>query len=223
MRTAEINNGILKETKSNIGAEALHSSNSKIKFFYNRFIFLYPLVDVFLSPQKRKLVKTINQLPAGNVLEIGIGTGSHIAHYKKHSVTGIDVSDRSIEKAKCRKANTETKLLVMDGELLLFTDSTFDVVVICHVIAVTNDPEKMLRESLRVLKNGGMLFILNHETPDNFLKYMDKFFSLFSRLLRFSSVFKLNQLKELRSFEVFREEKTGFADYFKLLTLKKSA
>jgi phosphatidylethanolamine/phosphatidyl-N-methylethanolamine N-methyltransferase len=46
--------------------------------FYNRFSLLYPLVDVFLQPQKRLMFQEINNLPDGNLLEIGVGNGAHL-------------------------------------------------------------------------------------------------------------------------------------------------
>jgi phosphatidylethanolamine/phosphatidyl-N-methylethanolamine N-methyltransferase len=67
--------------------------------FYNHLSFLYPLIDVFLKPQKRLLFNKVNNLPAGRLLEIGVGNGSHLRQYKKHQVIGIDTSAAMLDVA----------------------------------------------------------------------------------------------------------------------------
>jgi phosphatidylethanolamine/phosphatidyl-N-methylethanolamine N-methyltransferase len=70
--------------------------------FYNKFSFLYPLVDVFLKPQKKVLFNEINRLPEGSLLEIGVGNGAHFQLYKKHQIIGIDTSAAMLEIARKR-------------------------------------------------------------------------------------------------------------------------
>ncbi len=193
----------------------------EVKKFYDNCVTVYPLVDLFLKPQKKVLVEFINSLPKGNLLDVGIGTGSHIPQYRNHEIQGIDVSDKSIQVAKKREKYTNVDLKVMNGEKLEFEDNLFDYVVLCHVIAVTENPDRMIEESYRVLKEDGLLFILNHETPDNGMKYLDKFFNRFSHHFKLSSYFKIKDIKSLDRFEVVDERKVGAFDYFKLLTLKK--
>jgi len=68
--------------------------------FYNKFSFLYPLVDIFLKPQKKVLFNEINLVPEGSLLEIGVGNGAHFPLYKKHTITGIDTSAAMLEIAE---------------------------------------------------------------------------------------------------------------------------
>ena len=187
--------------------------------FYNRFSFLYPIVDWFLQPQKKRFFKEINAQPSGKLLEIGIGNGSHLPKYQKHLITGIDTSQGMLNIAEKRK-NPETKLHVMNGEKLNFQNSQFDYVVLSHVLAVTDDPNKVLEECFRVLKPNGKLYILNHFTPNNALKYIDFMFSYFSRFLHFKSKFYLNQFIKLNEFELEKEISFVFS-YFKLVVYRK--
>lgn len=189
--------------------------------FYNRFSFLYPMVDVFLKPQKHRLFQEINTLPYGHVLEIGVGNGSHLHLYQSHRVTGIDTSLKMLETAR-KHQPINTELFQMNGERLLFPDQTFDYVVLSHVIAVVDDPEKVLEEVYRVLKSNGKIFILNHFTPQNWLRHVDSAFQRVSKLFHFKSVFHVNRLAPIRKFTLVREIDFGQLSYFKLLIYVKA-
>ena len=188
--------------------------------FYNRFALFYPAVDVFLRRQKRVLFDEINSLPEGRLLEIGVGNGAHLQLYKKHRVFGIDTSSAMLAIAG-KRDNNNAQLLRMNGEALLFEEGQFDYVVLCHVIAVVNNPEQVLAEAFRVLKPNGSIFILNHFTPDNWLKYVDYAFKPFSRIFHFKSVFHIDEIKSIRKFRLMKEVLFQPASYFKLLIYQK--
>ena len=160
-------------------------------------------------------------MPFGTVLEIGVGNGSHLPLYNTHKITGIDTSAAMIEIAKSQKKKN-IELLQMNGENLLFPDNAFDYIILSHVIAVVDNPEKLLEETCRVLKPNGTVFILNHFTPDNFLKYIDRGFSFISKALHFKSLFDINSLNATRNLKLSREIKFGVLSYFKLLIYNKA-
>ena len=189
--------------------------------FYNRFSVFYPLVDLFLKPQKRKLFQEINKLPFGHVLEIGVGNGKHLHLYKTHKVTGIDTSLQMLEVAR-KQNNNNIELLQMNGESLSFPDQAFDYVILSHVIAVVDNPEKLLEETYRVLKPGGKIFILNHFTPNNWLRHIDNSFQIVSKILHFNSVFYINKLIAIKKFTLVKEISFGRLSYFKLLIYGKA-
>ena len=188
--------------------------------FYNRFSFLYPLVNVFLKTQKIVLFNEINLLPNGSLLEIGVGNGAHFGLYKKHRVIGIDTSAEMLKSAR-KKCSENIQVIKMDGNALLFDNNQFDYVVLSHVIAVVDDPQQLLQEVLRVLKPQGKLFILNHFTPDNWLRYIDSAFETISNMLCFRSVFYIHQIPAIKKFTLLKEIHFGFASYFKLLIYQK--
>lgn len=189
--------------------------------FYNKFSILYPLVDIFFKPQKRKLFEEINNLPFGQLLEIGVGNGRHFQFYKTHKVIGIDTSAKMLEfAAKQKKENIHLEL--MNAETLLFQDETFDYIILSHVIAVVNNPEKLLEESYRVLKPNGKIFILNHFTPNNWLRYIDYSFQFFSKKLHFKSVFFIDSLQAIKKLKLLNEICFGRFSYFKLLIYGKA-
>ena len=178
-------------------------------------------MDLFLKPQKRTLFQEINNLPYGQLLEIGVGNGHHLHLYKTHKITGIDTSLRMLAMARKQKSR-RTELLHMNGEELLFGDRTFDYVVLSHVIAVVDNPEKLLEEIGRVLRPGGKIFILNHFTPGNWLRYIDYSLQLVSRAAHFKSVFFISRLAALKKFTLLKEISFGRHGYFKLLIYSKA-
>lgn len=188
--------------------------------FYNRFSVFYPVVDAFLRPQKEKFFAEINSHPHGRLLEIGVGNGSHFKYYDRHDIVGVDTSNKMLDQArKHLKSNIE--VCHMNGEELLFSNGLFDYVVLCHVIAVVNDPEKLLTEVHRTLKPGGKLFILNHFTPDNALRYVDKALSVFSKRFHFRSDFRINTLKTLQHFALVKGVDVSPLSYFKMFVYQK--
>ena len=188
--------------------------------FYNRISFLYPAINYFLERQRKVLIDEVNKAKPGKLLEIGVGNGSHLPMYSSHQITGIDISEAMLEKAR-RFENDTITLLLMDGENLLLPKAGFDYVVMSHVLAVANDPDKLLQQVYRVLKPGGKLYILNHFTPDNSLKYIDRIFHPFSRLLHFKSLFRLEDIHGLKRFSLMSQKGQGIGSYFKLLTYSK--
>lgn len=188
--------------------------------FYDKFSSFYPFLDIFLKPHKRRLFQEINKWESGKLLEIGVGDGAHFHLYKTHEIIGIDTSIKMLERARVRSKG-DMKLYQMSGEDLIFPDDTFDYIVLCHVISVVDNPEQLLKECYRVLKKNGKIIILNHFTPDNWLRHIDKNFQFLSNFFRFKSLFYLDRLKALSSFNFTTEINLSKLSYFKLLIYSK--
>jgi SAM-dependent methyltransferase len=93
------------------------------------------------------------------ILEYGCGTGSHafLLAKKGARVTGIDISDVAVEKARRQTEAEQIKgldFVVMNAEELTFEDNTFDLIcgtAILHHLDLT----KAFSELARTLKPGG--------------------------------------------------------------------
>src|SRR5688572_27370584 len=97
--------------------------------FYDQLAFAYPIVDCFLKPQKDKFFRQINDLPPGQLLEIGVGNGANLKYYKNDGIVGIDTSKRMLAVAQ-KHAKGNIRLFQMNGENMLFPDESFDYVVL---------------------------------------------------------------------------------------------
>jgi ubiquinone/menaquinone biosynthesis C-methylase UbiE len=103
------------------------------------------------------------------ILEIGVGMGADYVEWLKAgaAATGIDLSSRSLEKARrrCLQAGYPPDLRLGDAEHLLFPDDTFDVVYSYGVMHHSPDTAQCLREAWRVLKPGGQIRVMLYHHP----------------------------------------------------------
>jgi phosphatidylethanolamine/phosphatidyl-N-methylethanolamine N-methyltransferase len=107
----------------------------------------------------------------GSVLEVGVGTGLALRHYRGDvAVTGIDFSEemlrRAREKVDERGLSNVAELRRMDARTLDFADDRFDTVVAMYLISVVPEPRKVLAEMARVCKPDGEILIVNHFAQD---------------------------------------------------------
>lgn len=102
---------------------------------------------------------------AGDVLEIGIGTGRNLPYYPAGvRLTGVDISPGMLEFARRRAAalGTPVDLRVGDAQMLEFDDASFDTVVCALSMCGIPDVEAAVAEAGRVLRPGGRLLLLEH-------------------------------------------------------------
>lgn len=101
----------------------------------------------------------------GEVLEIGIGTGSNLAAYPQGLVLhGIDPSAPalSIALSRARRTRRAVELVEGDAGALPYPDATFDTVVATFVLCSVGDVGRSLAEARRVLRPGGTIRLLEH-------------------------------------------------------------
>src|SRR3954465_9587474 len=93
------------------------------------------------------------------ILEVGVGTGINLGLYPRDcAVTGIDLSDSMLEKAReriIRKDIHNGRLPEMDAAAIKFADNTFDIVYAPYLISVVPDPVTVASEMRRVCRSGG--------------------------------------------------------------------
>ncbi|MBL7130983.1 MAG: class I SAM-dependent methyltransferase [Candidatus Omnitrophica bacterium] len=124
----------------------------------------------------------------GEGLEIGVGTGKFAAPLK--ITIGIDPSKNMIDIAQKRGVDAH----LGTGERLPFRNAVFDYVAIIITICFVKDPQKVLKESRRVLKKNGKI-IVGIIDKDNFLgKYYQKKKSIFYKQAKFFNVKEVRNL-----------------------------
>jgi SAM-dependent methyltransferase len=104
------------------------------------------------------------QLRDRDVLEIGVGQGTHAQLLAPHSksYTGIDLTSHAAEMTtqRLRLFNLPGKVLRMDAEAMDFADCSFDFIWSWGVIHHSADTRQVLREMHRVLRPGGKCTVM---------------------------------------------------------------
>jgi len=120
-----------------------------------------PYVDAHLRPYKEKLFAGL----CGRVLEIGPGTGPNLRYYPSH-VHWIGVEPNPFMhrylRAEVERWGVNATLIRGRAEQLELEDESVDAVISTHVLCTVSDPERALREILRVLVPGGRFLFIEH-------------------------------------------------------------
>ena len=119
----------------------------------------------------RALRQQLLAAAAGDVLEIGGGTGANLPFYGA-AVQSLTVTEpeapmlRRLER-RARELAPRATLLRAPAEDLPFEDSTFDVAVSTLVLCGVSDQPRALRQLRRVLRPGGQLLFIEHVRSDD--------------------------------------------------------
>lgn len=152
-----------------------------------------------------------------DILDLGCGKGELLKQIevklnsckidKKFKISGLDISPNMIEKAK---NNSEIEFKVGDSEDIPFAKNTFQVITCLNSFHHYENPEKVLKEIHRVLKNEGKI-IIGEININDFLK------KLINKILPYTSngdvrIYSSNEIKEIFSQEgfIFIKEKFIF-------------
>jgi len=133
--------------------------------------------DLFMAPLERwKLHRIRHALvprAAGDVLELGAGTGVNLRYYDRDALSSLTLSDRD----ERRRVLTErigrlssplrerTRVDRVDAEVLPFADGSFDTVVATLLFCSVDCPPCGFDEIARVLRPGGRYLFLEHVAP----------------------------------------------------------
>jgi phosphatidylethanolamine/phosphatidyl-N-methylethanolamine N-methyltransferase len=102
--------------------------------------------------------------PSDRVLIVGAGTGLDLDFLPSNvHVTAIDVTPAMLKHLERRAAGMGRSVTarIMDARRLAFPDSSFDAVVMHLILAVMAEPERGVREAVRVLKPGGWIAVFD--------------------------------------------------------------
>lgn len=142
--------------------------------------------------------------PGGRGLEIGVGTGRFAAPLDISK--GIDPSGKMISLARERGVDAERGR----GEELNFGDNEFDLVALIVTICFVEEPEKVLRESERVLKPNGRIIVGIIDRESVIGKELIRKKSVFYANARFYSVKEILEMLKKSGFGSFDIVQTLF-------------
>jgi len=130
---------------------------------YDTLIFF---VEWFASKHRKEILRQAR----GNILEVGVGTGSSFKDYPpgKH-IMAVDISKEMLRRArgKLKNYNGNIRLRREDVQNLSFKDETFDTIFTSWVFCSVTNPGKGLTELRRVLRKDGQLLMLEHVKSKN--------------------------------------------------------
>ena len=101
----------------------------------------------------------------GDVVEFGCGTGyfTKVIAQNAECVIATDLSDEMLEVARTQlKAFQNITIQKADCENVSFPSGKFDTVFMANVIHFIENPFEALQESYRILKDGGLLLLVDY-------------------------------------------------------------
>lgn len=152
-----------------------------VESMFDSIAWRYDFLNHFLSLNidrlwRRRAIKIISRsYKSPYILDIATGTGDlAIAAMKirPSHITGIDISAKmleiGVEKIKRKGYSGSIDLLQADSEAIPFADNTFDVAMVAFGVRNFSDPVKGLSEMRRVIRDGGMIMVLEFSKPTGF-------------------------------------------------------
>jgi ubiquinone/menaquinone biosynthesis C-methylase UbiE len=125
------------------------------------------LILRLLSEEIRKLARRVNNL---SMLDVGCGTGGYSIPLAKQfaiRLTGIDVSEEMLERARAKYPNGNW--ILGDIESIDFEENSFDVVLMSYVLHHMRDYKRTLKTVYKILKRASGLLFIATDDHDQFL------------------------------------------------------
>jgi len=154
---------------------------ASVESMFDSIAWRYDFLNHFLSFNfdriwRRKAINIISKsFTSPSILDVATGTGDlAIAAMKLNPtrISGIDISGKMLEigREKIAQKGLEGKidLISGDSENIPFNDDFFDVAMVAFGVRNFSDPLKGLTEMKRVIRNGGMIMVLEFSKPKRF-------------------------------------------------------
>jgi ubiquinone/menaquinone biosynthesis C-methylase UbiE len=138
--------------------------------------------DAGLRERRRTLLEPL----AGDVLEVGAGTGLNLDHYPQAvRLTLLEPDPHMRRRLEERAARLGDPVEVVAGiaESLPFPDASFDAVVSTLTLCSVRDAGLAVAEARRVLRPGGRFLLLEHVRGEGARALLQDVLALPSRLL----------------------------------------
>ena len=152
-----------------------------VESMFDSIAWRYDFLNHFLSFNfdrlwRRRAIKIISKsYKSPYILDVATGTGDlAIAAMKLNpcKISGIDISSKMLEigseKIKKKGYSGKIDLICGDSEKIPFDDNIFDVAMVAFGVRNFSDPLKGLSEMSRVIRDGGMIMVLEFSKPSGF-------------------------------------------------------
>ena len=122
---------------------------------------------------KKELIDMLNIQKNEKIIDIGSGTGDLIKLLLKkklqNEIYSIDLNSTMLDFGKKRFKNKKIKFVKANAEKLPFENNTFDKYIIAFCLRNITNIKIALKESLRILKPGGVFYCLEFSSPESSL------------------------------------------------------
>ena len=197
---------------------------------FDNIAWRYDFLNHFLSfgidhRWRERAIHILSQVSPESILDVACGTGDlsiEALKLKPRKIIGVDISEGMLAKGReklVRKNLEKTITLVYgDSEALQFDDHVFDAAMVAFGVRNFENINKGLAEILRVLKQGGLLVVLEFSKPRSL--FFKKIFNLyFFRILPFMGrLFS----KDVSAYSYLPESVNAFPDRIDFLDIMRN-
>jgi demethylmenaquinone methyltransferase / 2-methoxy-6-polyprenyl-1,4-benzoquinol methylase len=209
-----------------------NNKRAEVESMFNSIAWRYDFLNHFLSfgidsIWRRRAIRIIfKSYRNPSILDVATGTGDlSIAamRYNPEKITGIDISRNMLEigRKKISKKGFDKKIELIEGdsENIPFGENSFDVSMVAFGVRNFSDPLKGLTEMRRVIRDGGMVMVLEFSRPTGF-PFRPVYNFYFRRILPF---FGRLVSKDNSAYNYLPESVMNFPDNDQFLGLLQSA
>ncbi len=155
-----------------------NSKKNQVEEMFNNISPRYDLLNHLLSANidklwRRNTIRKLKKYQPTHILDIATGTGDFAIAATKLGIVkivGIDISAGMLEvgkkKIEKRGLADTIELLKADSENLPFENNTFDAAIVGFGVRNFETLKKGLGEILRVIKPGGVFYVLEFSKPE---------------------------------------------------------
>lgn len=159
--------------------QSKQSKKGQVEEMFDNISPKYDILNHILSVNidklwRKRTIKKLESFSPQKVLDIATGTGDFAIEASKLKgihITGIDISEGMLDvgRKKIRKKELEDRIqfLKADSEDLPFDDNGFDAAIVGFGVRNFENLEKGLAEIYRVIKPGGVFYVLEFSKPQN--------------------------------------------------------
>jgi demethylmenaquinone methyltransferase/2-methoxy-6-polyprenyl-1,4-benzoquinol methylase len=157
------------------------TKRAAVESMFDSIAWRYDFLNHFLSFNfdrlwRRRAIQIISKsYITPNILDVATGTADlALAAMKLNplKISGIDISNKMLEigreKVERKGFGDKIDLITADSENIPFVDNVFDVAMVAFGVRNFSDPLKGLSEMRRVIRDGGMIMVLEFSKPSGF-------------------------------------------------------
>lgn len=145
-------------------SEAVRVHSEQAALFRDRYEALAgdPYLSCFAYTRhrlQRELERRLPVAPGARLLDLGCGTGHHLAWARARGYSGSGTDGSEAMLLEARRLNPEAEIRLAPVDSVPFGDGTFDAVLCVEVLRYLPDVRPCVREIARVLKPGGVALV----------------------------------------------------------------